>query len=90
MHDAEKFAGSTSGESLTEEELVLAQIAQEKGREVKYRTCSWQKVQNSPLLPASLTNSSDRCSFIFRIYLPRDLIVSLVSPAATKPNAETG
>lgn len=56
MHDAEKFAGSTSGESLTEEELILAQIAQEKGREVKYRTCSWQKVQNSPLFSVSLTN----------------------------------
>lgn len=66
MHDAEKFAGSTSGESLTEEELILAQIAREKGREVQYRTCSWQKVQNSLLFSVSLTNFFRPLLFCFQ------------------------
>lgn len=58
MYDTEKSAGSTSGESMTEEELILAQIAQEKGREVKYRTCSWQKVWDPQLFSVFfLTNS---------------------------------
>lgn len=46
IYDVEKVAEarhSISGES-AEDEQIVAQIRQEKDHEVKYRTCSWQKV----------------------------------------------
>ncbi|KAF9467583.1 transmembrane amino acid transporter protein-domain-containing protein [Collybia nuda] len=42
-YDVEKSVGSVSRDSLPQAEHVHVQISQERGHDVKYRTCSWQK-----------------------------------------------
>jgi hypothetical protein len=62
---------------------VSEQIALEYGHDVRYRTCSWQKVCSSAFKVLPKLICTDRCVVILRVHLLGHSIVSVVSREMT-------
>ena len=78
-------AKSVNGSDASDlEKIIGAQIAQETDHEIKYRTCSWQKVRKSYITPLPYGTLIrvfiilDRRFAIFRIYLSSYIVLSMV------------
>lgn len=85
MSDTEKasYVEDPSLQSVSDtndvEKLVVAQIVQESDHEIKYRTCSWQKVRNShSLYRMSVLTILDSSVTVLGIHMLSHLVFSMV------------
>lgn len=73
-------ADNISLSSSTDLESIGAQIKKEEGNQIKYRTCSWQKVRRARPCCGGINDARvlDGCSALLRVHLSRHSLLPVV------------